>query len=71
MLKRVITSIIGLVVFLPLLIFSHTYAGALLAQLFGLFAVYEICGTAKFLKKFELSIPLFLAGIGIPLFTFF
>lgn len=69
--KRLITSIIGLVVFLPLLIFSHTYAGALLAQLFGLFAVYELCGTAKFLKKFELSVPLFLVGVGVPLLTFF
>ena len=71
MLKRVITSIVGLVVFLPLLIFSHTYAGALLAQLFGFFTVFEICNAAKFLKKFTLSIPLFLVGIGVPLIIFF
>ena len=30
---RVITALVGLCVLLPLLIFSHTYAGCFLAQL--------------------------------------
>ena len=68
---RVITAVVGLLVVVPLLVFSHTYAGCFLAQLLCLFSVYELTGAVGLRKKWHLSLPLYLPAIGLPLLIFF
>ena len=66
-----ITGIVAFALFLPLLIFSHTYAGALMAQIFGVLSVYELLRTTGLLKKWFVGIPMFLLGAGLPLLIYF
>ena len=68
---RVITALVGLCVFLPLLIFSHTYAGCFLAQLLCVLSVYELTGATGLRKKWHLSLPLYLPAVGLPLLIYF
>lgn len=68
---RVITSVVGFAVLLPLLIFSHTYAGAFLMQLLGILSVCELASATGLLKKWWMSAPLLLAALGLPLLIFF
>ncbi|MBQ7846877.1 MAG: CDP-archaeol synthase [Clostridia bacterium] len=68
---RVITGIVGLLVFVPLLVFSNTYAGCLMAQLLCLISVYELSGAVGLRKKWQMTIPLYLLSIGMPLLIFF
>ncbi len=69
--KRVITSIVGLVVFVPLLVFSHTYAGTLLMQVLGVLSVYELARATGLLKRLQLSLPLFAVAAGLPFLIYF
>lgn len=68
---RVITSVVGLAIFIPLLIFSHTYAGAFLMQILGFFSVYELAHATGLLRKPAFTAPLFLLALGLPLLVFF
>lgn len=68
---RVITSIVGLLIIVPVLVFSHTYAGCLFAQLLSMVSVYEMTGAVGLRKKWHLCLPLYLPAAGLPLLIFF
>ena len=68
---RVITAIGGLLFIVPLLIFSHTYAGCFLALFLCFFSVYELTGAVGVRKKWHLSLPLYLPAVGLPLLIYF
>ena len=68
---RVITSIVGLLIVVPVLVFSHTYLGCLFAQLLCVFSVYELTGAVGVRKKWHMTLPLYLPAAGLPLLIFF
>lgn len=67
MLKRVITGACLVIVAVPLLIFSDTWALAAVAALLSLIATYEVLKCIGSYKKYRLAIPLYLYAVALPL----
>ena len=69
MLKRIITAIVALGVFIPIVIFSHTWVSAALIGVCIVIAVFESIRCIGQKKNFFLTIPLCAAGMIMPLYT--
>ena len=67
MLKRVLTSIVAVVVFLPFLIFSHTLALPIAMAICAFISVYEVLHCVGLHKNLWLSLPLYPMAAALPL----
>lgn len=61
--KRVITAAVGILILIPLCIFSNTCAWPIGVTVFTLFAMYELCSAVGFQKNIRFLIPSFLIGL--------
>ena len=66
MLKRIITAIVGLCVFIPVCIFSHTVVFPIAIALVSVISLYEITKCMGFQKKLSLSLPLYPVAAAFP-----
>ena len=56
---RIITGVVALIVAIPFFIFFHTYMGALMMQVLGVVAVYELTSAVGMKKKIAAAAPFF------------
>ena len=66
MLKRTITSVVGLALVIPILYFSHTYIFVAFVSVLSLFASYEILGCIGQKNNYFVSVPMYLISVIIP-----
>ncbi len=66
MLKRTITSIVGIAVFVPVVLFSDTLILPIAAAIFTLIALYEMFGCIGVKNNFVLTVPFYLTGAATP-----
>ena len=71
MLKRIITALILVLIFVPVCIFSHTIIFPIFISLLSLIAVYEISKCLGYHKNLFLTIPLYLIALALPIFRCF
>ena len=73
MLKRIITAVICIAIFVPVLIFSDTWVFSLVLGILALLAVYEMAGCISVRRKYLLAITsyLFTAIVIFLMTTFF
>ena len=71
MLKRIITAIIAILVFIPICIFSYTMIFPIAIALLSAVAVFEISKCLGYHKNLLLTIPLYLVALGLPIFRCF
>ncbi len=71
MIKRTITAIVALLVFVPLLIFSHTWFFPAAIGICIFIAIYEAIRCIGQKKNLFLIIPLCIAGFATPLYIRF
>ena len=71
MLRRIITAIIAILVFIPICIYSNTLFFPIAIAILSLVAVFEMVKCLNFHKNLFLSIPLYLVAIGLPVFRCF
>lgn len=69
MLTRIITAIVALLVFAPILYFSDTWPFVAFACVMGLFSSYEILKCCGLNKKWLISLPTMLVFTAIPFCT--
>lgn len=67
MLKRTITTIVIILVFIPLALFSHTAVLPVVFSVLSLIAVYEVLGCIGVRKKWGISIPAYVVAVFCPL----
>jgi len=68
MLKRIITSVVAaLFLLLPALVFSHTVVFPIAVGIVTVICIFEMAKCIGFHKRLSLTIPLYLAGLAIPL----
>ena len=65
--QRVITAVIMLLFFIPVLIFSHTFVFPLVSALMSAMAVYEILNCTDQMKHYVLSVPALIYALAGPL----
>lgn len=63
--KRIITAIVCLALFIPLLVFSDTWVFPVVMTLLALVAVYELCGCIGVRKTFLISIPAYIVTAAV------
>ena len=63
---RIITAVVAIAIFLPVLILSHTVALPVAMALCAFVAVYEMISCIGLRKAYALNIPLYLAALGLP-----
>ncbi len=68
MLKRIITSVVALAVFIPILIFSDTWVFPAAMSICAAIGVFEMLVCLGFKKNFFLTVPLCLAAAFLPTF---
>ena len=66
MLVRIITSLVGVAVMIPILLFSDTYVFPATLSFFCLVALYEIFSCIKLKGKLFVTLPTYIIGIAIP-----
>lgn len=66
MLSRIITSIIGIAVMIPIMFFSHTYVFPAVLAFFCLISLYEIFVCIKLKGKLFITLPTYAIGITFP-----
>lgn len=71
MLKRIITALVALCVFIPMLVFSHTWVSAALIGVCIVIAVFEAIRCIGQKKNFFLIIPLCTASMIMPLYAIY
>lgn len=64
---RIITAVIAIAAFIPVLYFSDTFVFTLFCCLISLMALYEMLGCIGTRKKWFLSIPVMMIGLIMPL----
>ena len=69
MLKRTITSLVGLAVVIPVLWFSDTYAFVAFVTLVSVLAAHEMLGCIGQRKELAVSIPFYAVAVLIPLIS--
>ncbi len=68
MLKRIITAIIALGVFIPVCVFSHTIVFPIAVGAFCLIGAFEMAKCLGFHKNLIITIPIYLVAIVLPIF---
>lgn len=66
MLKRIITAVVALAIFVPVLIYSYTWVFPAVLAVLAMVAVYEICDCFGYGTKAYLYIPLFALAAVVP-----
>ncbi len=66
---RVLTSIIGLCIFLPILIFANGPVFRVFYSLISAIVAFEVVRCVDVAKKYALSLPMIALGFGLPLFA--
>ena len=66
MLVRIITSIVGVAVLIPIMWFSDTYVFPAVLAIFGIIALYEVFSCIKLKGKPFITVPAYLLGAAIP-----
>ena len=67
MLKRIITALIATVVFIPILIFSHTWAFPIAMAVAAFLGCFEMISCVGKRKNFFFTVPICLASVFFPL----
>jgi len=70
MLKRTITSVCAILIFIPICIFSDTIVFPIAMSLLSFAAVYEMLGCVGLAKKAAIAIPSYILGIILPFLPF-
>ncbi|MBE6623576.1 MAG: phosphatidate cytidylyltransferase [Ruminococcaceae bacterium] len=65
--QRIITAIILLAVFVPVLVFSHTIIFPIVASVMSVMAVYEMLSCTGQIKHYVLSVPALIYALSGPL----
>ncbi|MBQ8545823.1 MAG: phosphatidate cytidylyltransferase [Clostridia bacterium] len=68
--KRVITGIVALCVFAPVCIFSGTWFFGVAFGIISLVGVFEMAKCLGLKKNFALTIPMYLASLGLPILRY-
>ncbi len=63
---RIITAIVALAVFVPVLIFSYTPIFPLVLAICSVVALYEMLGCIGLKREWALSLPLYIVGFALP-----
>lgn len=63
---RIITAVVAICLLIPVLIFSDTLAFPITIALCSLIAVYEMARCIGLKKAYALTVPLYLAALGLP-----
>ena len=71
MLKRIITAVVLIAVFIRVCIFSNTIIFPIAVALLSLVAVFEMSKCLNFHKNLFLTVPLYLIAVGLPIFRCF
>ena len=66
MLTRIITAVISLALFIPVLFFSHTVILSIAMALLSVIAAYEMLGCLGILHKYSISVPSLLICAAVP-----
>ncbi len=67
MLKRTITAVVALAVFIPILYFSDTIVFPIAMSLLSLAAAYEMVSCVGLKKNYWISVPSYIVGLFLPL----
>lgn len=71
MLKRIITAIIAIAIFVPVCYFSGTIIFPIAIALLSLVGVFEMSKCLGYHKKLGLTIPLYILAVALPIFRIF
>ena len=69
MLTRIVTAVVLLAVFLPIMYFSGTYVFDIAAALLSVTAVYELVGCVGMRRDYAVCIPLYVYALAMPLYV--
>ena len=69
MLKRIITAIVLIAVFLPIMYFSDTYVFDIAAALLSVTAVHGLAGCTGMKKGYSVLIPVYAYALAMPLYV--
>ena len=69
MLIRIITAIVLIAVFLPIMYFSDTYVFDIAAALLSVVAVHELVGCVGMKKEYSVIIPIYAYAAAMPLYA--
>ena len=70
MLKRIITAVVAIAVFLPVLYFSETVVFAIVMALLCLIGCFEMLRCTELIKKYALSVPVLGLSLALPLLPY-
>ncbi len=71
MLKRIITAIVAIAVFVPVCIFSDTVIFPIAVAFLSALGVFEMAKCLGYHKNLWLTIPLYVIALGLPIFRIF
>ena len=71
MLKRIITAIVLIAIFIPICIFSDTIFFPITVGIISLMGVFEMTKCLGYHKNLWLSLPIYLIALGLPIFRMF
>ena len=71
MLKRILTAIVAILIFIPVCIFSNTIVLPIAIALLSVISVFEISKCLNFHKNLFLTIPLYCLSVALPIFRCF
>lgn len=66
MLKRIITSVCGIIIVIPVFVFSYTWIFPIVLAAVGVISIFEIARCFKMHKKIALLVPLYIYAIAFP-----
>ena len=70
MLKRIITAVVAIAVFLPVLYFSETIVFPIVMALLSLIGCFEMLRCTELFKKYALSVPVLGLSLALPLLPY-
>ena len=70
MLKRIITAVVAIAIFLPVLYFSETIVFPIVMALLSLIGCFEMFRCTELIKKYALSVPVLGLSLALPLLPF-
>ncbi len=70
MLKRIITAVVAIAIFLPVLYFSETVVFPVVMALLSLIGCFEMLRCTELIKKYALSVPMLGLSLALPLLPY-
>ncbi len=65
--QRIITAVIGIGLFIPVLIFSHTWVYPIFMSLLSVAGTFEMIRCVGMIRKYFLSVPLLMLSLAMPI----